>query len=143
MSKFPEVQAQLSRIINYFLFVNLNEETFKRFSCEECATHDTHDFIDIPVNFQLMLNDGNEAIGDDRRIDLYAHCILGLAPECLDAEMLFQAFEVYCGILQFWQKEKSTENQLFSVLCRVLPDTPVIRVGPLNPDAVYLTISML
>lgn len=41
------------------------------------------------------------------------------------------------------QKETTSENQRFSEVFCGLMDPLVIRVEPLNSDAVYLTISML
>ena len=60
----------------------------------ECRlTKDTHDFKDGSANLEVVLDDCNEAIGDDGDVNLYAYGILGLSPEPLDLEMLLNPFE--------------------------------------------------
>ena len=62
--------------------------------CGECRlTKDTHDFKDGSANLEVVLDDCNEAIGDDGDVNLYAYGILGLSPEPLDLEMLLDPFE--------------------------------------------------
>ena len=60
----------------------------------ECRlAKDTHDFKDGPTNLEIVLNDGNETIGDDGHVYLYADCIFGFPPETLDLEVLLDPFE--------------------------------------------------
>lgn len=40
-----------------------------------------------------MLNDGNEAVGDDGHMYLKTDSIIGFSPETLDLEMLLNPFE--------------------------------------------------
>ena len=46
-----------------------------------------------PANFEVMLDDGNEAVSDDGDVYLDADGVLGLTPESLDLEMLLDPLE--------------------------------------------------
>ena len=52
-----------------------------------------HDFEDGPVQFEVVFDDGNKAVGDDGDVDLNPHSILTVAPESFDAEMLLDPFK--------------------------------------------------
>ncbi len=60
---------------------------------ERRLAKDTHDFEDQPSDLEVVFNDGNEAVGDDAKMNLNAHWILRFSPEPLDLEMLFDPFE--------------------------------------------------
>lgn len=46
-----------------------------------------------PLEFAFVLNDGYQAVCDNRNIDLYPHSILGVAPKGRDSEMLLYPSE--------------------------------------------------
>lgn len=52
-----------------------------------------HNLEDGPVQFEVVFDNGDKAIGDDGNVNLYPHGILAVAPETLDAEVLFDPFE--------------------------------------------------
>ena len=52
-----------------------------------------HDLKDRSAEFEVVLDNGNEAVGDDGHMYLYPDSILGLAPKGLDAEMLLNPLE--------------------------------------------------
>ena len=54
---------------------------------------DTHDLKHWPTDFEVVLDDGNEAICDDGNVYLNTNCIFGLTPESFDLEMLLDPFE--------------------------------------------------
>ena len=60
---------------------------------ERRLAKDTHDFKDGPANLEVVLDDGNEAVGDNSHMNLYADRIFGFSPETLDLEVLFDPFE--------------------------------------------------
>ena len=60
----------------------------------ECRlAKDTHDFKYRPANLEVVLNDGNEAVGDDGDMYLNADGVLRLSPEALDLEVLLDPLE--------------------------------------------------
>jgi hypothetical protein len=60
---------------------------------ERRLTKDTHDFEDRPANLEVVLDNGNEAVGDDGHVYLYSDCIFRFSPETLDLEVLLDPFE--------------------------------------------------
>ena len=40
-----------------------------------------------------MMNNGNQAVRDDRGVDLDADCVFRVSPELLDLQMLLHPFE--------------------------------------------------
>ena len=61
---------------------------------EHRLAKDTHDLEHRPAaNLEVVFDDGNEAVGNDCDVNLYADGILGLSPESLDSEMLFDPLE--------------------------------------------------
>ena len=46
-----------------------------------------------PAKLEVVLDDCNEAVCDDGDVNLYPDSILGITPERLDLEMLFDPFE--------------------------------------------------
>ena len=52
-----------------------------------------HDLEDRSAEFEVVFDNGDEAIGDDGHMNLYPDSILGLTPKCLDAEMLLDPLE--------------------------------------------------
>ena len=87
-----EVKIELSIVGLYSLLKRL-EQVQDAVHSERRLAKDTHDFEDGPANLEIVLNDGNETIGDDGHVYLYADSIFGFSPETLDLEVLLDPFE--------------------------------------------------
>ena len=87
-----EVQIELPIIRLDGLFERL-EQVMDVIHGERRLTKDTHDFEDRPANLEVVLDNGNEAVGDDGHVYLYSDCIFRFSPETLDLEVLLDPFE--------------------------------------------------
>ena len=87
-----EVQIELP-VIRLFSLSERLEQVLNAVHGERRLTKDTHDFKDGPANLEVMLNDGNETVGDDGHVYLYADRIFRFSPETLDLEVLLDPFE--------------------------------------------------
>ena len=62
--------------------------------CGKCGLAKyAHDLNDRPADFKVMLDDGNEAVGDNGNVYLDSDGIFGLSPESLDLKVLFNPLE--------------------------------------------------
>ena len=87
-----EIKTELSIIRLDFFFVRF-EQVLDAVHGERRLAKDTHDFEYGPANLEVMLNDSNEAVGDDGHVYLYADSIFRLSPETFDLKMLLNPFE--------------------------------------------------
>ena len=87
-----EVQIELP-IIRFDSILERLEQIMDAVHGERRLAKDSHDLEDGSANLKIMLNDGNEAVGDDGHVYLYADCIFGFSPETLDLEVLLDPFE--------------------------------------------------
>ena len=88
-----KIQQELPRVTGLGLLSPMSEQVSKIVFGEESATHDAHNFIEVSVQFHLMLNDCHQVVGSDGRVYLYADSRLGVAPKRLNPQMLFDPFE--------------------------------------------------
>ena len=87
-----EVKIELP-IIGIISLLKREEKVSDAVRGEHRLAKDTHDLEHRSSNLEVVLDDGNEAVGDDGDVNLYAHSILGFSPEPLDLEMLLDPFE--------------------------------------------------
>ena len=87
-----EVKIELP-VIRLFCLPERHEEVSNIVCGERRLAKDTHDFKDGPANLEVVLDDGNETVGDDGHVNLYANRIFGFSPETLDLEVLLDPFE--------------------------------------------------
>ena len=84
----------MNRLVPYIwqLLRTIEEVSDWRFICQYSA-YNPQDVECRPLEFAVVLNDGNQTVCDNRNIDLYPHSILGVAPKGRHAEMLFYPSE--------------------------------------------------
>ena len=113
------------------------------------TAEDTHDLDNGPVEFELVLNDTDEAIRDDCDMDLYPHCVLAVSPEGLDTQMLFDPLEEQfdlpsvpveqCDVLGFEVEVVGVIRERAAKVCGVIDDSPdgcrVIVLVPLARES--------
>lgn len=87
-----EVQIELSIIRLDGLFERL-EQVMDVIHGERRLAKDSHDLEDGSANLKVMLNDGNEVVGDNGHVYLYADCVFRFSPKALDLKMLLDPFE--------------------------------------------------
>ena len=87
-----EVKIELP-VIRLFCLPERLEQVLYAVHSERRLAKDTHDFEDWPANLEVVLDDCNEAVGDDGHVYLYADSIFGFSPETLDLEVLLDPFE--------------------------------------------------
>ena len=57
------------------------------------SAHNSQDIEGRPLELAVVLNDGYQAVSDNRNIDLYPNSVLSVAPEGRDSEMLLYPSE--------------------------------------------------
>ncbi len=80
---------------------------------------DTHDLEHRPANLEVVFDDGNEAVGNDCDMNLYADGTLGLSPESLDSEMLFDPLEEKLNLPPIFIKQGDFLSFKEEVVCVV------------------------
>ena len=93
----PLIEFKINEKLAVVLLVSLlperQEEVADAVRGEGRLAKDAHDLEHGPANFEFVLDDGNEAVGDDGDMYLDADGVLGLTPESLDLEMLLNPLE--------------------------------------------------
>lgn len=87
-----EVEIELS-VIRLFFILEWQKKVAYIIHVERRLAKDSHDFEYGSADFEIMLNDGNEAVGDDGNMNLNTYRILGLSPKSLNLEMLLDPLE--------------------------------------------------
>jgi len=87
-----EVEIELS-VIRLFFILEWQKKVAYIIHGERRLAKDSHDFEYGSADFEIMLNDGNEAVGDDGNMNLNTYRILGLSPKSLNLEMLLDPLE--------------------------------------------------
>lgn len=92
MSIIHKVEHWPSSIVNLGLLF-MDEQVGDVILGKQRAAEDSHYLTDIPVEFEVMLDNCNKAICNDDRVYLYVNRIHAIAPEVLDSEVLLYEFE--------------------------------------------------
>jgi hypothetical protein len=88
-----EIQMQLAIIIITVLICLVSQEFMDRIFYQKRMAKYAHDLNNWPAQFEVVLNNGYEAIGCDGYMYLYPDCIFRFTPEGFDTEMLLDPFE--------------------------------------------------
>ena len=87
-----EIKIELS--VFWFFFGLKGQKKVTDIIRSECGfAKDAHDLKDRSADFKFMLNDGNEAVGNDCNMYLNTYCIFGFTPKSFDLKMLFNPFK--------------------------------------------------
>ena len=87
-----EVKIELP-IIRLDSFLERLEQVMDVVHGKRRLAKDTHDFEHRPANLKVVLNNGNEAVGNDGHVYLYSDCVFRFSPKALDLEVLLDPFE--------------------------------------------------
>lgn len=140
-----EVKIELS-IFRLGRLLERLEQVLDAVHGERRLAKDTHDFEHWPANLEVVLDDGNEAVGDDGDMNLYAHCILRFSPESFDLEMLLDPFEEQFHLPPVFIKESDVFGCKMEVV-RVVNEAPLkfrsIVDNPSDDSRVLLLVLLL
>ena len=138
-----EVNMKLSVISLLCLLSERFEQVSDAVRGECRLTKDTHDFKDGPANLEVVLDDGNETIGDDGDVNLYAHSIFGFSPEPLDLKMLLDPFEEQLHLPPIFIEQGDvlrTEKEVVRVVYETAMQLRSIVDNPSNDSGIFLLI---
>ena len=113
---------------------------------EHRLAKDTHDLEHRPANLEVVLDDGNEAAGNDCDVNLYADGILRLSPESLDSEMLFDPLEEKLNLPPIFIKQGdflSFEEEVVCVVDKTAVKFWSIVHNPSDDTRVLLLVLLL
>lgn len=88
-----EVEIQLAVVFMAVIPPTRLEEVTDIVCSESRLAKDAHDLKHRPAHLEVVLDDGNEAVGDDGDMYLDADSVLRLSPEPLDLEVLLDPLE--------------------------------------------------
>ena len=119
-----EVETQLAVIFWAVLPLARLEEVTDVVRGESRLAKDSHDFKHWPAHLEVVFNDGNEAVGDDGHVYLYANRVLRLSPETLDLEVLLDPLEEKFHLPSVFIKKGNVLRTEIEVVC-VIDETAV------------------
>lgn len=96
------------------------EQSFQIPFYQKRTSHHPHDFINVPFNFQFVLDNGNQTIRADCRINLCSYSVFGLSPESGYSKVLFYPFEKQFHLPSVFVEEHDffrRKNEVVGVEC--------------------------
>ena len=140
-----EVNIELS-IIRFFSFSKGLEKVADAVHGECRLAKDAHDFKDRPANFEVVLDDGNEAICDDGNVYLYPNGIFGFSPETFDLKMLLNPLEEQFHLPAIFVKQGDvlcTEEEVVRIVRKGTMQVGCVVDNPSDDARVLLLILLL
>jgi len=128
-----EVKIKLPLILPIVLLFEWLEEVSDSVCCECGLAKDTHNLDDRPADIEVMLDDGNEAVGDNCNVYLNSDSILGLSPESLDLKMLLNPLEEKLDLPSVFVQECDVLGRKIEVI-RIIRECPM-KVFCIENDA--------
>ena len=140
-----EVQIELP-ILCFSSLLERLEQVLDVVRGERRLAKNTHNLEHRPADFEVVLDDGNEAVGDNGNVNLYAHSVFGFSPETLDLKMLFDPFEKQFHLPSVFIEESDVLGCKIEVV-RVVNETPLkfrgIVDNPSDDSRVLLLVLLL
>jgi len=144
----PLIEFKINKKLAVVLLVSLLLERHKQVldavHGEGRLAKDAHDLEHRPANFEFVLDDGNEAVGDDGDVYLDADGVLGLTPEPLDLEMLLDPLEEQLHLPPIFIKEGNVLGFEHEVV-RVVDETAMQPRGIIDnpPECTWVFLLVL
>ena len=140
-----EVNIELP-IIRFFSFPEGLEQILDSVHSERRLAKDAHDFEDWPANFEVVLDDGNEAICDNGNVYLYPNDIFGFSPETFDLKMLLNPLEEQFHLPAIFVKQGDvlcTKEEVVRIVCKGTMQVRCVVDNPSDDAGVLLLILLL
>ena len=141
-----EVNMKLSVISLLSLLPKRLEQVLDAVRGECRLTKDAHDFKDESANLEVVLDDGNETIGDDGNVNLYADCVLGFSPKSFDLEVLLDPFEKQLDVPPVLIQQSNVlclEEEVVRVVYETAMQLRGIIDNPSDSSGIFLQIFLL
>ena len=119
-----EVEIQLAVIIWAVISLARQEEFTDIVRGESRLAKYAHDLKHGSAHLEVVLDDGNETVGDDGDVYLYAYCVFRLSPEPLDLEVLLDPLEEKLHLPSVFIKKGNVLRTEIEVV-RVVDETAV------------------
>ena len=107
---------------------------------------DAHDFEYGPADLKVMLDDGNETVGDDSDMYLNADCIFGFSPEAFDLKVLLDPLEEQLNLPPVFVKQGNvlrTKEEVVRVVYETAMEFRSIIDNPSDDSRVLLLVLSL
>lgn len=141
-----KINEKLAVILLVSVLPERQEEVADAVCGEGRLAKNSHDLQHRSVNFEVMLDNGNEAVSDDGDVYLDADGIFRLAPKSLDLKMLLDPLEEQLHLPPIFVKEGNvlgTEHEVVRVVDKAALQLRCIIDNPPERTRVFLLVLLL